>query len=272
MNNKARIGKAQTSMLSRRADGWQLWVFPDRELPGFLPSYEMWSLFSAITFFLTRPTISIYPANHYLLIRIANIQPSGIGKPQTHKHMKTNLLTAIFITLSLFLPVRADEADIKGTTSPPAEKKPEIKKIKGWGSPIDPAGDCAFTTEGDKLTITVPGEGDPHDLSSELTSTTAPRVLQPLQGDFTLQVKVEGEFAPGDKGNQMLGAMSQDGENWTYGEPKELSAEAWANWDITGGVAAISTSAKSFSPVYSGLTVGKSGEQPNVEKTTPDGK
>ncbi len=170
-------------------------------------------------------------------------------------------------------------------------------------------------------------------------------MLQPLKGDFTLEVKVEGEFVPGDKSTQqgrtgytgaglvvfaddrnfvrieraalqrgdeataytnfeirvngelekigttgdfttdptkpiwlrlerkgdlLLGAMSQDGKNWTWGEPKELRAEAWQKPDVTGGIAAISTSEKSFAPVYSGLTVGKSGEPAKAEKEAAD--
>ena len=173
-------------------------------------------------------------------------------------------------------------------------------------------------------------------------------MLQPLKGNFTIQVKVEGEFAPGDKSTQegrtgytgaglvvfadeknfvrieraalqhqggeahaytnfeirvngelerigttgdfatdatkpiwlrlerkgdlLLGAMSQDGKNWSWGEPKELRAEAWQKPDLTGGIAAISTSEKSFAPVYSELTVGKSGEPAEVEKKSTDGK
>src|SRR5687768_13293767 len=108
--------------------------------------------------------------------------------------MKTNPLPAILATLAVLLPVRADEPATKGIRLPSTEAKHAQKDIKGWGTPIDPDGDCAFQADAGKLTITVPGEAKPHDLSAELSSTTAPRVLQPLKGNFVLQVKVEGEF------------------------------------------------------------------------------
>lgn len=257
--------------------------------------------------------------------------------------MKTNLLPALVASLAALLPVSAQEPAPKG--APPAEAKPADKNIKDWGSPIDPEGDCKFKVEAGKLTITVPGEGKPHDLSPELASSTAPRVLQPLKGDFAIQVKVEGEFDPGDKSTQegrtgytgaglavfadeknfvrieratlhgqggephaytnfeirvngelekigttadfatdgtkpmwlrlerkgdlLLGGMSQDGKNWTWGEPKELRAAAWQKPGVAGGIAAISTSEKSFAPIYSELTVGKSGE---LEAEKSEGK
>jgi len=73
------------------------------------------------------------------------------------------------------------------------------------------------------------------------------------------------------RGQKILGAMSQDGEHWKYGEPKELRAEAWNGKGIVAGVAAISTSRKDFTPIYSGLVVQRidKGEPPGDEKPTP---
>jgi regulation of enolase protein 1 (concanavalin A-like superfamily) len=252
--------------------------------------------------------------------------------------MKTLLLSCL---LSFVAFVHAQEPAV-GEPAPapdksdPAEKPvPEDKTIKGWGAPVDPAADCSFKTDGTKLIINVAGSAKPHDLSSELGSMTAPRVLQPLKGDFLLQVRVDGEFKPGGestqegrtgytgaglvvmadeknfvrieraslnrgeedvpyinfeirvdgqlerigntgdfkidgenpvwfrlerKGDKMLGSMSQDGKNWVSGEPKELRAEAWQKPNVAGGVAAISTSVKSFAPVYADLSVVQSAE------------
>jgi hypothetical protein len=79
-------------------------------------------------------------------------------------------------------------------------------------------------------------------------------------GDF----KIDGEnpvwFRLERKGDKMLGSMSQDGKNWVSGEPKELRAEAWQKPNVAGGVAAISTSVKSFAPVYADLSVVQSAE------------
>lgn len=217
----------------------------------------------------------------------------------------------------------------------------QTQSIAGWGHSINPAGDCEFKVTDGKLTITVPGSAKPHDLSPEMASTTAPRVAQPVAGDFTIQVKIEGEFRPsgestqsgrtgytgaglvvfaddenfvrieratlslgggrdipytnfeirvngkleqpgttGDlptepdkptwlrlerKGGKMLGAMSHDGEHWHYGKPKELHVDAWNRNNIVAGVAAISTSRQTFSPVYSEFSI-KQESKPGTEK------
>lgn len=83
--------------------------------------------------------------------------------------------------------------------SDPAGTEPSIE---GWGNPINPAGDCQFKVADGKLTITVPGAAKPHDLSPEMSSTTAPRVVRPVKGDFTIQVRVDGEFQPSGESTQ----------------------------------------------------------------------
>jgi len=229
--------------------------------------------------------------------------------------MKTNVLLLLLATA---IPSIAIDLAPK----PPSEKD--------WGKTIDPAKDCTFTQEAERLTIDVPGTAEPHDLSPEMDSCTAPRVVQPVKGDFTIVVMVHADSDPGEestqagrtgytgaglvvfadeknfvrleratlnrggepkpytnfeirvdgknerfgstsdfetvagkptwlrierKGNQLLGSMSQDGINWTEGEPKELRAEAWKKNDIVAGVAAISTSKQTFSPSFSNLTI-----------------
>ena len=68
------------------------------------------------------------------------------------------------------------------------EKKSAV--IKGWGTWIDPDGDCKVVQDGGKVTITVPKTH--HDLSSNdmFTKLNAPRILQKARGDFELQVTV----------------------------------------------------------------------------------
>ena len=61
-----------------------------------------------------------------------------------------------------------------------------------WGKVIDPEGDCKLTFEGGKLDCYIPGND--HALSSEVHRTTAPRVLQEVTGDFSVQVKVSGDY------------------------------------------------------------------------------
>ena len=199
--------------------------------------------------------------------------------------------------------------------------------LAGWGELVDPDGDCVFEKKDATLTITVPGTPKPHDLSAELISMNAPRVLQPVTGDFTIEVRVDGEFKPGDEstqagrtgyngaglllfadsrnfvrieratlqrsnqepsgyvnfeirvdgevirigttgdrpikvdqpvflrlvrtGDTLHGFASDDGEKWDELDPKPIPTE-WPK-DLQAGVAAISTSKVSFTPVFSGL-------------------
>lgn len=70
-----------------------------------------------------------------------------------------------------------------------AQKK-SGERIPGWGVIIDPAGDCKLMEKDGKLSITVPGT--PHNLNPlpGWNNLDAPRVLQEVDGDFTIQVRV----------------------------------------------------------------------------------
>jgi RNA polymerase sigma factor (sigma-70 family) len=75
----------------------------------------------------------------------------------------------------------------------PIEEKPT--KLSGWGAVTDPSGDCAFTTEKSRLLVKVPG--GVHDLNP-FRGLQAPRVLKRVKGDFVAQIKVTGDFKPGE--------------------------------------------------------------------------
>lgn len=76
-----------------------------------------------------------------------------------------------------------------------AQKSNQGTEVKGWGMFIDPLKDGNSKLENGTLALTAPGPI--HDLSIELGKMNAPRVMQPHKGDFTLEVKVDGKFAPG---------------------------------------------------------------------------
>jgi regulation of enolase protein 1 (concanavalin A-like superfamily) len=71
------------------------------------------------------------------------------------------------------------------------------KELAGWGTAIDPDGDCQITPEGNAVTMTIPATL--HDLNAEIDKYNAPRILRDVQGDFEIQVKVAGDFKPGTK-------------------------------------------------------------------------
>lgn len=67
--------------------------------------------------------------------------------------------------------------------------------IEGWGRLIDPDHDCTVTAAQGKCTVQVPARL--HDLNPRNGKLNAPRVLQQVEGDFVVQVKVFGKLEPG---------------------------------------------------------------------------
>jgi regulation of enolase protein 1 (concanavalin A-like superfamily) len=64
--------------------------------------------------------------------------------------------------------------------------------VSGWDKPVCPEG-CRLDPDGDKLTVTVPGEGYTLDVVGGRLN--APRLLRDLEGEFDLVVRV-GAFSP----------------------------------------------------------------------------
>jgi regulation of enolase protein 1 (concanavalin A-like superfamily) len=67
----------------------------------------------------------------------------------------------------------------------------KTQNIEGWGTVVDPDGDCTVILDKVKLLIGVPTV--PHDLTyrPDFASQNSPRVLQDAEGDFTIQVRVK---------------------------------------------------------------------------------
>jgi hypothetical protein len=72
--------------------------------------------------------------------------------------------------------------------------EPTYGSVNGWGSLVDPDRDCSFTISNDYVGIKIPAT--PHDLSAELKRMNAPRVVQPMEGDFEIEVEVWGIQQP----------------------------------------------------------------------------
>jgi regulation of enolase protein 1 (concanavalin A-like superfamily) len=76
------------------------------------------------------------------------------------------------------------------------------RSIEGWGTAIDPDGDCKIQPKGKTLTIEVPNT--PHGLIANIVDkSNAPRVLREVEGDFEIQVKVDGAFKPSGSGTTL---------------------------------------------------------------------
>src|SRR5690349_8072593 len=61
-----------------------------------------------------------------------------------------------------------------------------------WGKRLDPDKDCRFDRFKERLIISIPKKD--HDLAIEQDVMNAPRVLHDVEGDFSLQVRVQCTF------------------------------------------------------------------------------
>ncbi len=108
-------------------------------------------------------------------------------------------LSLCLLALLILNPAASSAGEpVKGAAK---DKKAVERKLPGWGKAADPDGDCQFFLADGTLLINVPG-ARAHDLAAEIGRVNAPRVLQEVRGDFTLQVKVEGRFTPGAASTQ----------------------------------------------------------------------
>ncbi len=116
-------------------------------------------------------------------------------KPQTILHPALLPVMTLISTSSLLASldpvVPADAA--KGSI--PAHFTSQ--SLPGWGRLVNPDGDCRAYLHPQSLLLHVPGGTRAHDLAPDIKLVNAPRVLQAVQGDFTLQVRVDGRFSPG---------------------------------------------------------------------------
>ena len=75
------------------------------------------------------------------------------------------------------------------------EPEPTGRELAGWGTMIDPDKDCQFLPEGTSLTIKTPGTF--HAINPDGGQLNSPRIVRSIEGDFTIKVKVTGDFKPG---------------------------------------------------------------------------
>src|SRR5687767_5689900 len=105
--------------------------------------------------------------------------------PLASANLGSRLVVALLtfsVCSAVAVAVRAGDSDKAG----------EGKTIAGWGTWVDPDGDCAVSKAGDAVTITV--SPAVHDLWPEnpepARRANAPRVLRDVRGDFSAEVTV----------------------------------------------------------------------------------
>ena len=64
------------------------------------------------------------------------------------------------------------------------------EKLPGWGDFVDPAGDCKAMVKDGKLSVTIPGTEHNLNPLPGWDNLLAPRVVQEVDGDFRIQVKL----------------------------------------------------------------------------------
>ena len=82
--------------------------------------------------------------------------------------------------------------------------------LAGWGVATDPDGDCTFEPKGNTLVVEVPNTD--HGLVANLIDRSkCARVLREVEGDFEIQVKVDGTFKPTGPGTTLLNMPTNEG-------------------------------------------------------------
>ena len=97
-----------------------------------------------------------------------------------------------------------------------------------WGTFEDPDKDCEFKVDNGVLSIVA---GKDHDLWIERGKMNAPRAMQPVEGDFTFQVKVSGKFEPRQMANMERAAYNGAGFFIMKDEKTYLRLDRATYWD-----------------------------------------
>jgi regulation of enolase protein 1 (concanavalin A-like superfamily) len=112
---------------------------------------------------------------------------------------RVQIATALLLTVGLLaaggaVGYQAFAAEEKEPPAAAARPAAPALVITGWGTVINPDGDCKFEADKGRVTVSVPGTA--HDFAGELKRWNAPRVMFGVKGDFILEVKVSGKFDP----------------------------------------------------------------------------
>src|SRR5262245_34580372 len=136
--------------------------------------------------------------------------------------MSLRVTTIVALMLSIVLGAWSAAAD-----------KPAARSVDGWGTVADPGKDCTVGAKDGKLTIKVPGTN--HNLNPTYRyGTNAPRVMQPVTGDFTVQVKVTFSDPPGTTSTVNGRPFNGAGLLVWKDEQNFLRLERNAYWDGAG--------------------------------------
>lgn len=100
--------------------------------------------------------------------------------------------------------------------APVSKPKPSNVWVDGWDKPVDQVGDCGFTPVGDKLTIAMPPRKGGRwimGVFNGATSGTAPHMLRDVRGDFSVQVRMTGDFTGASGRHRAAGLLLKAGQH-----------------------------------------------------------
>jgi regulation of enolase protein 1 (concanavalin A-like superfamily) len=135
-------------------------------------------------------------------------EPEATDRPTTGAPTTTPAEADAATTTTPAEAEAADAAAKPSVTEPsavdpePGDAKPaEPQLIEGFGTVVDPDGDCQFKQYAGGATVTIPGTW--HDLTytKSYARQNAPRILQEAKGDFSLAGRVEVFALPTGKPN-----------------------------------------------------------------------
>lgn len=135
----------------------------------------------------------------------------GVVTVRVRQYMQPNAIIQMYVVSPPNRNLPDDAGKFLGSFAPGIHKEGTTKKadaaevamegrdLPGWGSVVDPGGDCTIAPAG-KSTLSIQVPGTLHDLNADIGRFNAPRVVRDIGGDFTAIVKVDGTFKPAVNG------------------------------------------------------------------------
>jgi regulation of enolase protein 1 (concanavalin A-like superfamily) len=187
--------------------------------------------------------LAFSPDSRFLLVESGNGYRVLLAGPKVEmvdsrgRSVRRDLVSAVFTADSRGLMVAYGRGDrvVAGLRRMPSKffdnsTDPQPSPAVGWDRPVDPDGDCQFRENGGKLTITAP-KGKFHDLTVERGKMNAPRLLRDVEGDFTVEARVGGDFV--DNGLQLPGLLLMvDDTTYLRLEKGRYAGRAQCLWEL----------------------------------------
>jgi regulation of enolase protein 1 (concanavalin A-like superfamily) len=181
----------------------------------------------------------------------------GLATIRVREYMSQKVLYMLIASTAFDRELPEDAGHFFASFSPGTKRtknfeprpEPTGKRLGNWGIAIDPDGDCKIADKGKALVISIPNTH--YDLNADNDKLNAPRVVRDVTGDFSMTVKVVGDFRPSAKSTNpkavpYIGAgilVWQDSNNYIFlgragmnrgGKINEMAAFEEREWGTRG--------------------------------------